>query len=116
VNARTPLNSGVASRFVDTNGAIIGPAWYRAWEGKDIVGTCRQLRCDGLMVALPNQQEDRHVWYGAHCLSCGHEIAVREDKTIGRRSSRHQEMPEGTWAQRTEHLKKLAELGKREAA
>lgn len=107
-----PLACGIFHRFVDPDGTIIGPDWYRAWEAKDIVGRCRHAGCDGLLVAQPNHQQERHTWYGAECLSCGHEVAARDGHTY-RRSTRRTEMPAGMFEAR---LAILTETSRRAAA
>lgn len=109
------LSRGIKRRFIDANGTIVGPAWYRAFEGKDVIGTCRERQCEGLMVALPNQADHEFVWYLAECLSCGHQVASPDGRTLTR-SSRRYEMPEGAWERRMQYLSKLAELGKKNAA
>lgn len=110
---RDPLNAGLASRFTDSTGFIIGPAWTRAHEAREIVGTCRVPHCGGLMQAIDTHEENRITWYGAECNNCGHEIASPNGTTLAR-SSRREESPNGAWEKRIELLTKLRDLAKRQ--
>lgn len=110
------LSRGIARRYLDTNNSLIGPTWWRAQEGRDIVGTCRQHRCDGLMVAQPTDEDGDARWYGAECLSCGHEVTFLDRLPALSRSSRRHEMPDGAWEQREQYLIKMSNLAKGKAA
>jgi hypothetical protein len=104
---------GLQRRFFDNDGLILGPAWYRAWEAKEVVGTCRVYGCDGLMVALRAHNDGLILWYGAECLSCWHDVAIRSDKPVLERSTRHAEMRSGTFARRERYLKAVHDAKKR---
>lgn len=112
-----PLKTGISKRFVDTMGFLSG--WGRAVERKDIVGSCRQPNCGGLLQPLPTHQAingDTEIpWYGAECLNCGHEVWSPDGRTLVR-SSRRGEQPTGWWDRRMEHLRKLRDLSKGDAA
>jgi len=109
--SRDSLNAGLSNRFVDGTGFIHGPAWNRAGEGLQVVGTCRQRGCPGLLLAQPTHQENNRTWYGAECNECGHEVVAPDGRTLPR-SSRRDEMPGGAWDRREELLKKLKEAAK----
>lgn len=106
---------GLRRALFDSNGLIVGPAWYRAWEAKEVIGTCRAYGCDGLMVAGQAHTDDQINWYGAECLSCGREIALRDDKPVLERSTRRTEMRSGTFDRREKYLKAIYDARKRAA-
>lgn len=102
---------GVLRRLVDGDGFIMGPAWNREAEPGNVVGSCRQPNCGGVMVGVPTHIAGAITWYGARCLDCGSEIASPSGRTLPG-SARHWEMPEGAWVKRQQFLEKLASLGR----
>ena len=102
------LSTGISRRMVDSVGIIIGPAWRRAADERELVGSCRQPRskgttCEGYLRALEPYTVDEHVWYEAVCLSC-HMVVVAPKGATLPRSSRRSQMPEGAWERRTKEL------------
>lgn len=95
-----PRDHGIYRRFTDAAGYLHTTAWNRAAESGDLVGDCR--RCGGHLLASPTHQNGNMTWYGARCTypQCGYEIASPNAQAL-KRSSRHSEMPEGFWIQRT---------------
>jgi hypothetical protein len=107
------LERGLYRSLIDGSGAIREEAWKRAVAIGDVVGLCR--RCEGLMKAVHIPDSGRTQWYGAACNSCWAEIALPGRHRPGiplHRSSRHDEMPNSTWNNRYELLKKMADLTK----
>jgi len=112
------LRRGLSRRLLDSTGIIIAPAWWRAADAGEIVGNCRQpmargKTCDGHLVADPTVEIGQMKWFQAHCQRCLHEVVAPNGKTLPR-SSRRDEMPEGAWDRRINHI--TAAFGKREAA
>lgn len=97
------MTGGLSPRLLDTNGDIVGPAWYRAFEAREVIGRCRRMKCDGLLVAQATHTDEGTTWYGAVCLSCGQEVASRNGHTLPKSSRRHL-MPDGAWERRINYL------------
>jgi hypothetical protein len=97
------LRSGLSARFVDNQGIIIAPAWHRAVEGKELVGSCRATGCDGHLVPDETQTSGRLTFYTAHCIACGVTVVAPNGKTLPR-STRRDEMPDGAWEIRMKNM------------
>lgn len=98
------LNAGLSHRLVDNTGTVVRSAWWRAAEGKELVGNCRQPAaggkiCPGHLVALHAEEHSGIWWFEATCLACGREVVAPNGKVLPR-SSRRSEMPEGGWERR----------------
>jgi|SRR5690606_15879090 len=100
---------GIAHRLIDQQHYLYAPAWQRAHDGREVVGTCRQPGCQGKLHTVPTHKEGRITWYAAECDNCGGEVAAPDLRTLAR-SGRRSEMPDGWWDRRETHLKKMAEL------
>lgn len=102
---RAHLVAGLSTRLTDNDGLIVRPAWLRAFDGKELVGSCRQPiarggTCPGyLTVSREPEQFNQVWWYSAACLKCGHEVTSPNGKTLPRSSARS-EMPDGGWERR----------------
>lgn len=109
---RDYLRNGLSRRLVDSMGIIIGPAWERAADGNELVGSCRQPGhkgnvCDGHLVTDPTIEVHKMIWYQARCLRCLHQIVAPNGRTLPR-SSRRGEMPDGAWELRMKHMAAIA--------
>lgn len=105
------LNAGWSTKLHDNDLVIIGPAWDRAVDGQEIVGSCRTLDqavrpCTGYLRAIDKVQIGAIWWYEAECMRCGAVSASPNGKVL-RRSSRREEMPEGAWTQRMKAIEKI---------
>jgi len=96
-----PFEHGIYRRFLDSAGYLNSVSWNRAVSGGEHVGTCRN--CGDRMLGLPTEIEVKITWYTARCTNgqCERVIAAPNANVL-RRSSRHGEMPDGWWAQRTQ--------------
>jgi len=96
-----PFEHGVYRRLRDSAGYLNSIAWNRAVEAGEHVGTCRA--CGDYLLGEPTYLNAKTTWYTARCTNgmCGHFIAAPNAQLL-RRSSRHSEMPDGFWAQRTQ--------------
>jgi len=104
-----PLKAGISHRFID--GIFINtPAWHHANDSRDIIGSCRQPKCGGLLQAIDTHTENKITWYAAECLNCGHEVTAPNGRVLAR-SSRLNEMPDGWWSRRIDTLRRLAKAG-----
>ena len=94
-----PTKHGLYRRFLNDDGDLRSTTWNAAVEGGEHVGTCR--RCGFYLLGRPTHQAGPIVWYGAYCTNpgCGWEMAAPNGEIL-RRSSRHNEMPSGFWADR----------------
>ncbi len=111
---RPHLTAGLSSRLVDNDGFIIRPAWTRAVDGKELVGSCRQPQarggiCPGFLTAGEPEQVNQKWWFTATCLKCQHEYVAPNGKTLPRTSARS-DMPEGGWERRMKSIDRV--LGK----
>lgn len=98
------LTAGLSHRLVDNSGVIVRSAWWRAADGKELIGNCRQPAakgkiCPGYLVASFPEQVNGVWWYEATCLACGRDVVAPNGKVLPR-SSRRSEMPEGGWERR----------------
>ena len=108
MNPFDPREHGIYKSFLDQDGTITTTAWNRAVEGGEHVGTCRE--CGFYMLARPTTQQGRITWYWAYCTNaagCGKEIGAPNGEAL-RRSSRHDEMPDGYWAARLKEMGRAA--------
>ena len=114
------LHAGLSGRLVDSMGVIVRGAWWRAADGKELVGTCRQPAganvCPGHLVAEYPEEVNGIWWYTATCLKCGYDVIAPNGKVLPR-SSRRSEMPEGGWERRTNNINGVfGKKDRREAA
>lgn len=98
-----PLDHGLYERFLvgkrgDGDLMLNTAAWGRAVASGEHVGSCR--RCGNDLVALPTNEHNKVTWYTGRCLECGWEFASPGGEVL-RRSSRHDEMPQGYWEKRS---------------
>ncbi len=87
-----PARHGIYRHFRLDDDTIHGPAWNRAVELGEHVGSCRW--CGGYLKADPTHQAGQVTWLGGHCTGCGRDFAA-PNKVFLRRSGRHDEMPAG---------------------
>lgn len=93
---------GIYRHFRREDGSIHSPAWNRAVEGKEHVGTCRW--CGGYLVGEPTTQTGRITWFLGRCTSCSRELASPNGEVL-RRSGRWDEMPAGWFENRHKNKK-----------
>lgn len=98
--------AGIYRRFLAADATVMGREWNQAGRQGMVVGQCRHEGCPGLMAALPTHDDGPDwIWYGAQCLACGREVAVRDGRPVLPGSSRLGHMNRLVWQQRLDWLK-----------
>lgn len=96
-----PFEHGIYRRLRDSAGYLNSVAWNHAVQAGEHVGTCRH--CGDYLLGEPTERLEKVTWYTARCTNqaCARIVAAPNANVL-RRSSRHGEMPDGYWAQRTQ--------------